>query len=57
VAYDGAGKKIAAEGMPGYEVVIQVPPGSGASVDVKVDMLACGWETCPYAIQTFKREG
>jgi len=46
-------KEIAKAAQPGYEAVIQVPPGNGASVEVKVDMIACEWETCPFAIQAF----
>lgn len=56
-AYSPSGKEIAKAPMSGSDAVIQIPPGNGASVDVKVEMLACGWETCPYAIQTFTRPG
>lgn len=56
-AYSPTGKQIAKAPMSGSDAVIQIPPGNGASVDVKVDMLACGWDTCPYAIQAFTRPG
>ena len=54
-AYDASGKQVSKAPVAGFDVVIQIPPGNGASVDVKVDMLVCGWETCPYAVQTFTR--
>jgi hypothetical protein len=56
-AYAASGTEIAKAPSAGYDAVIQVPPGNGVSVNVKVDMLTCGWETCPYAIQTFTRPG
>jgi hypothetical protein len=56
-AFDFSGKKIAKAPMSGFDAVIQIPPGNGASVDVKVDMLACGWDTCPYAVQAFTCPG
>ena len=56
-AYNASGKEIAKAPKHGFDAVIQIPPGNGASVDVKVDMLVCEWETCPYAIQTFTRPG
>jgi hypothetical protein len=53
VAYDASGKEIAKAPLPGYDAVIHVPPGNGASIEVKVDMRNCQWDTCPYAIQAF----
>ncbi len=52
-AYGAFSKEIAKAEKPGYEAVIQIPPGNGASVEVKVDMITCEWETCPFAIQAF----
>lgn len=56
-AYSASGKEIAKAPMSGSDAVIQVPPGNGATVAVKVDMLVCEWDTCPYAVQTFTRTG
>jgi hypothetical protein len=56
-AYSASGKEIAKAPMSGSDAVIQVPPGNGATVAVKVDMLVCEWDTCPYAVQTFTRPG
>jgi hypothetical protein len=54
---DASGKEIARSPMAGYEAVIQLPPGNGDRVKVKVDMDVCNWETCPYAIQAFTQQG
>ena len=54
-AYDEAGNEIARAQKPGYDVVVQIPAGNGSRVNVKVDMISCDWESCPYAIQTFTR--
>lgn len=52
---DKAGAEIARAPSAGYDAVIQLPPGNGDSVRVKVDMHVCNWDTCPYAVQTFTR--
>lgn len=52
-AYGPFEKEIAKASSPGYEAVIQVPPGNGETVEVKVDMITCEWDTCPFAIQAF----
>lgn len=56
-AQDEKGREIVAAPRADYEVVIQLPPGNGDRVNVKVDMLVCEWDSCPYAIQTFTRPG
>ncbi len=56
-AQDEKGREIVAAPQADYDVVIQLPPGNGARVNVKVDMLVCEWDSCPYAIQTFTRPG
>lgn len=52
-AYNASGKQIAKAEYASTEAIVHVPAGNGDRVDVKVDMLTCGWDTCPYAIQAF----
>ena len=54
---DDKGREIVPAPQAGYDVVIQLPPGKGDRVLVKVDMLACDWDSFPYAIQSFTRPG
>lgn len=56
-ALDSAGKEVAKVASPGYDAVIQLPPGHGDAVKVRVDMDFCDWDSCPYAIQAFTRPG
>jgi len=56
-AQDEKGRELVPAPRAGFTSVIQLPPGNGDMVKVKVDMLVCEWDSCPYAIQTFTRPG
>lgn len=54
---DMGGRELVPAPRAGFTSVIQLPPGNGDTVKVKVDMLVCEWDSCPYAIQAFTRPG
>lgn len=54
-ALDADGVEIAKAPRSDYDAVIQLPPGNGDTVQVRVNMDSCDWDGCPYAIQTFTR--